>query len=358
MGWTSPEAQEVFQWFAKQEAERRSRDRQKVSEALQTVPATQEILDALGALSPEDAERALRTHPGYPAQRKIESVRTMLELFRRALADLAAAIAEFPELNGPDDRISREEQEKDISVRVNKELFAALGAAKTLVDYSRRLKDLVGADLFDSKFRGAFHPGEHALIMGLRNSVLHQVHSRANWQKRWHAGTKTTHFVIQREDLLAEGKLNSAAREHLNRLGATCDVTELLRGYSEKLDQFYAWLLFEAESHLPFEVSDFRACRKAVKHQHARLSYEVMIGLWTQAGADPYQHLTRHLSSEQLKEMDALPHRSPQQVDYVISCLDKDEVCDDHLRAIVYKFFDVSASGDEAANQGKETLGA
>src|SRR5581483_9136734 len=98
MGWTSPEAREMFQWFVKYEAERRNRDRQRVSEALQTVPASQEALQALGALSPEDAERALRTHPGYLGERKIESVRTMLELFRRALADPAAAIMDFPEL--------------------------------------------------------------------------------------------------------------------------------------------------------------------------------------------------------------------------------------------------------------------
>jgi hypothetical protein len=161
------------------------------------------------ALSPEEAGRALRTHPGYPVQRKIESVRTMLELFRRALADLSAAIAEFPELGGPNGRISREKLGKDISIRLNKELFAALGTAKTLVDYSRRLKNLVDAALFDSKLKDAFHLGEHALIMGLRNSVLHQVHSRANWQKIWAGGAKTTHFVIQREDLLAEGELGT-----------------------------------------------------------------------------------------------------------------------------------------------------
>jgi hypothetical protein len=60
----------------------------------------------------------------------------MLELFRHALTDLGQAIAEFPDLGGPDERIVREQLEQDVSVRVNKELFAALGAAKTLVDYS------------------------------------------------------------------------------------------------------------------------------------------------------------------------------------------------------------------------------
>ena len=144
---------------------------------------------------------------------------------------------------------------------------------------------------FDAKRSEAFDPGEHALITDLRNVVLHQVHSRANWQKRWRAGAKSTHFIIKREDLLADGELNAAARKYLNQLGPTCDVTELLCGYSEKMEQFYTWLLSEVEEHLPIEVKDYRACCEQVKQQHGRLSYEVMIWLWTQAGSDPYEHL-------------------------------------------------------------------
>ncbi len=346
MGWTSPEARELFRWFVKHEAERRNRNREKVIEALHQVPVSQKTLKALEALSSEDADRALRKHPGYVGHRKIESVRTMLELFRRALTDLDQAIAEFPDLGGPDKRIVREQLEQAVSVKVNKELFAALGGAKTLLDYSRRLKELIGTDLFESRLKLAFEPGEHALIMGLRNLLLHEVHLRANWQVRWHAGTKTKHFVIQREDLLADGKLNNVALQYLDRLGTACDITVLLRGYAEKVDQFYMWLLAEVEAHLPLEVEDYKACRKAIRRQHGRLSYEIIIGLWTQAGADPYQHLPKHLASEQLEHLKTLPHRSPQQVDYIIACIDKEGICDDHLRRVVHKFFKVSSVDD------------
>ena len=224
------------------------------------MPVSQETLDKLGALSLEDAESTLRKHPGYPLHRKVESVHTMLELYRRAISDLAQAIGEFPEVGGPDDRIVREQREHEVSVRVNKEFFAVLSAAKTLVDYSRRIRDLVDTKRFDARRNEAFHPGEHVLIMELRNSVLHQVHSRANWQKVWHAGANSTHFVIKREDLIADGELSSVAREYLDRLGSTCDVTKLLCGYSEKVEQFYAWLLPEVEEHLPLEVKDYRNC--------------------------------------------------------------------------------------------------
>lgn len=126
----------------------------------------------------------------------------MLELFRRALEDLNMAIAAFPELGTPNDRVARELLEYDVSVVVNKELFAALGAAKTLVDYSRRIKDLVPADQFESRRNQAFSPNEHALIVGLRNSTLHEVHSETNWQKVYRGGPPTTHFVIDRETSL------------------------------------------------------------------------------------------------------------------------------------------------------------
>ena len=352
MGWTSPEARELFQWFVKHEAKRRNCDRERVVEALHEVPVSQETLKALEALSPEDADRALRKHPGYIAHRKIESVRTMLELFRRALTDLDQSIAEFPDFNGPDNRIAREQLEQAVSVKVNKEFFAALGGAKTLLDYSRRVKGLVDTDLFESRLKLAYEPGEHALIIGLRNVLLHEVHLRANWQVRWHAGTKTKHFVIQREDLLADGKLNNVALQYLDRLGTTCDVTVLLRGYAKKVDQFYMWLLAEVEAHLPLEVEDYRTCRKAVRRQHGKLSYEIMIGLWTQAGADPYQHLPKHLTSEQMEHLKTLPHRSPQQVDYIIACMDKDGICDDHLRRVVHKFFKVISVDDATDHAG------
>jgi hypothetical protein len=124
-------------------------------------------------------------------------------------------------------------------------------------------------------------------------------------------------------------------------LGETCDVTALLSGYSERLETFYGWMLTEIESHLPVEVRDYRACRHAVKSRHGGLSYQFLIGLWMQAGADPYEYLPKHLTSEQLQKIETLPHRSPEQVDYIISCVDRDGLCDEHLRELVYRFFKV-----------------
>jgi hypothetical protein len=341
MGWTSPEARELFQQFLRYDAEQRRSEFLRVTEALKDAPTTKDARDGLCALGPQDAQRALLQHAGYPLHRKIESVKTMLELFRRALADLSRAIAAFPELGTSNDRVARELLEHDVSVLVNKELFAALNAAKALVDYSRRVKEVVPADQFESKKNQAFNPNEHALIVGLRNSVLHEAHSEANWQKVYRSGLRTTHFVIAREEILADGDLGAAARDHLNSLGSQIDVTELLSAYAEKIEGFYSWLLSEVEAHLPVAVKDYRACRQAVKSHHGRLSYEFLVRTWMGAGVDPYQHLPKHLTSEQLKAMQELPHRSAEQVDYIISCVDRHKVCNDSLRKTVYEFFKI-----------------
>jgi hypothetical protein len=265
----------------------------------------------------------------------------MLELFRRALADLSHAIASFPGLGTPDGRAARELIEHDVSVLVNKELFAALGAAKTLVDYSRRIKGMVPDNQFESKKNEAFSPNEHALIVALRNSVLHEVHSAANWQKVYRGGPPVTHFVIDREELLVDGNLSESARKHLYTLGPKIDVTALLSAYSRKVENFYNWLLPEVETHLPAVVKDYRACRQAVREHHVRLGYEFLIRTWIGAGIDPYQHLPKHLTPEQLKAMGTLPHRSTAQVNYIISCMDRHQVCDQRLRNTVYEFFRV-----------------
>jgi hypothetical protein len=344
MGWTSPEDRERFQQFLEIDVERRRGELSRVSDALQTVPTSPEVRDALCALGPEDVQRALRRHPGYPLYRKIESVRTMLELFRRALADLNVAIAAFPALGTANDRAARELREHDVSVVVNKELFAALGAAKTLVDYSRRIKDLVPADQFESRRNQAVSPNEHALIVCLRNSVLHEVHSEANWQKVYRGGPPTTHFVIDREDLLADGDLSQAAKEHLKELGPQINITELLSSYLQRVEVFYEWLLPEIEAHLPVDVRDCLDCRRAVEVHQARLTYQFLIKTWTNGGVDPYQHLSKYLTSEQLGAAETLPNRSPEQVDYIIGCVDIKGVCDEDLRKTVYELFNVSTS--------------
>jgi hypothetical protein len=108
MGWTSPEAHDLFRQYMKYDSDRRKSECLRVSESLQVLPTTQAVRDDLARLGPGDVELALRKHPGYSQNRKIKSVRTMLELFRRALSDLKSAVELFPDLGAPDQKAARE----------------------------------------------------------------------------------------------------------------------------------------------------------------------------------------------------------------------------------------------------------
>jgi hypothetical protein len=132
------------------------------------------------------------------------------------------------------------------------------------------------------------------------------------------------------------------------------DVSELLSGYAKRVDRFYGWLLPELEQHLPDPVKDFRHCRDTVKRHRARLSCKLMLELWIQAKADPYIHLPKYLTSEQLAIASSLPHRSTTQVDYIISCVDRTSLCDEELRARVHQLFKV-ASPNGNTHPGSQT---
>jgi hypothetical protein len=354
MGWTSPEAYELFNLVVRHQADEKCKQRERLSEALNTLPTTEDTLDQLCALSPHDFERVMRAHPAYKTQRKIESVQTMLKVFHRAMTDLEAAVASFPALGSPEAKTEREALEMELSICVNKELLAAVDASQALVAYSRRVKDQLPTDSFDKKRKEIFDENEHELVKALRNLLGHRLHTAANWQTVYSKDGGYTHFKIDAEDLLAEAELTAPAKQHLATLGETVDVSELLSSYAKRVDRFYGWLLPELEQHLPDPVKDFRHCRDTVKRHRARLSCKLMLELWIQAKADPYIHLPKHLTSEQLAIASSLPHRSTTQVDYIISCVDRTSLCDEELRARVHQLFKV-ASPNGNTHPGSQT---
>jgi len=63
---------------------------------------------------------------------------------------------------------------------------------------------------------------------------------------------------------------------------------------------------------------------------------------------NPYNHLDRYLTTEQLEEVYALAMGFEQQVDRIIEFIDTDTACDDELRDLAYQFFR-RAGGSRAA---------
>ncbi len=296
-------------------------------------------MNELGTLSLEDFESVMREHPGYLAHRKIESVETMLAVFRRAIVDLTNAIAEFPAYDPKIPPSQRERREADASIRVNKELLAAITASQALVDYCRRIMDFVDPNEFFLRISEIFDDEENKLIRDLRDVLLHEIHTEAGWSIVYSSEGQSKRFEIQIEEILAESKISAPAKRFLSRQNGKLDVTETFSRYAGRVERFYGWLLPALNKALPQCVREYRQCRALANAQRARLMYRFLISTWIQNGVDPYSHLPKHLDSEQLSAALKLPFRSAEQVDYIISCIDHDGICDAGLRTLVHRFF-------------------
>jgi hypothetical protein len=294
VGWTSPEARDLFDLVAKHEAEQRRQKLAHVTANLQRVPASEQVLEELCGLSPHHAQGALRAHPGYEMHRNLQSIETMLRLFHRALADLDLAVKAFPAPGPIEMRRERESLEEEITLVVNKEILAAVSASQALVDYSRSVRKLLPEKLFDQKRSKIFDDKEHSLVKSLRNHLSHVGHTTADFQTTYSREGRVTQFKIDTAILLAEAGLNSTTQEFLAMQGQTLNISALLSSYAERVDRFYAWLLPELEHIVPEAVAEFRRCEQAVKLHHARQSYKLLVGVWQQANTDPYAHLPEH----------------------------------------------------------------
>src|SRR3546814_11675454 len=72
----------------------------------------------------------------------------------------------------------------------------------------------------------------------------------------------------------------------------------------------------------------------------ARTAWKALLGNWLNwdKPPNPYDHLPRMLTAEQLDEVMCLPRKSEQQVDRIIAFLDNG-ACDDELRQGAYELF-------------------
>ncbi len=94
----------------------------------------------------------------------------------------------------------------------------------------------------------------------------------------------------------------------------------------------------EIEARLPAEAQDYRRSIRARRANSARCWYRILFAQVVKPETDLYGHLQKYLTLEELKEIDALPHRSKQQIDR-IEIVDEYGACDDELESLVYKAF-------------------
>ncbi|WFU07048.1 hypothetical protein QA648_33145 (plasmid) [Rhizobium sp. CB3171] len=116
------------------------------------VPLPLDLLGEIARVSGFDIDEIMTSHPGRKIWKRYSSYPVSARVFDRAFVDLLAAVACFEEAVGQNifDRVN-EARLEDIKGNVQKELFAATSAARSLVDHSRRLQKEAK---FDFRTRG------------------------------------------------------------------------------------------------------------------------------------------------------------------------------------------------------------
>ena len=333
-----------FLSIVKSEQHRRAARVQELAARL-TVPVPPELLAQITSLGPGDQSKLLRRHPGHKIQRLLDSLWSMADVFERAKSDLVMQLSAFDvfsrssAMHRPDGQTDL----REIQSCVNKELVAFAAAALSLVDFSRQLSKQIDVPGFDSRRREIFDEEEHRFVTGLRNFMLHQTFPQVGWRITRDAINREgrSDFTI-REDSFDQGDLNVHARTFIKRGGSGgVSVRELVASYSKRVQAFYDWYRVEVQAHLPRELLDYQRILLACRANSARVAYRMLLQQGLQRSVNPYQHLDKFLTRAQRREALELPMRSKAQVDFIISAADQHGACDDELRSMLYRLFEV-----------------
>lgn len=330
---------DVLRAYVAYEKERRERASEQARKLLTTtaVPLPDAVLQQLLELHAGDFAEVMHIHPGAAPERKIGAMWAVLRVFRTACNDLKLQIHSFAKCD-----IRNLDETRDVAAAVQKEIFTVSTAAAALVEHARRVRPLTSGDEYSSHLKAIFDPAEHEFIIELRNNLSHTGFIEASWQMKYRFDKpKESAFRFPKSELLA-GDFNAEGRSFIDRTGETIDVEILFDSYGARVEAFYLWLGETIEANLPPEVADYRRCMGTHKRLTARAWYGVMLHHWIEWKIDPYAHLNEYLTPDDLDEIGRLPARTPQQVNRIIELADKEHICDDELRALVFRLFGVN----------------
>ena len=333
----------VLGYFEKQTA----RKCEHLSEELRQspVPISDDLLERICRLFSTRAYEVLRLHPGCDIDERIASVDSTLDIFNRSLHDLFHELERFSTHSQDSNflTVNTESELHDIVSALRKEVYAISSSAAALVDHRKELVKVMAIPGYEERHETDFtSSNEHQFVIRLRNTLHHVSAIEGNWEIRSAGLNQTSHFVFGVDELLRYKKWNKLSISYIRNSGGKIDIAELFQSYGRRVNEFQEWVRLAVEANLPSDVLDYRRCCRAKKRRDAYQSYRMFLNVWLQNSVNPYEHLGKYLTPRQLQEVQALPMRSKEQVDRIISFTDEHGACDDEIRALVYQLFEVT----------------
>lgn len=341
---TSSNLPDLYSVLRHQECQRAKR-RDELKVLVTALPVSPEVLKEVVWLGPSDRDAVIQHHPGYGIERKLQSLWKMLAIFEKAHTDIAAQFVAFHDFSLTEEMHLRIGRPKIavIETALNKELVAFSSAAGALVYFGRRLRSEVGLPDMRPQVRASFDMAEHSFVIALRNVICHEKFPDVGWQIEYgRAEERRTDFILSPESLGQQADLPADALAYIARSPKGVRLRLLVDSYAQRVRAFYAWYRGACAKSEPLALQDYRRVAKACKANASRAIHRILLTQFLSKQVNPYQHLHKYLLPHQVEEAMKLPLRSKLQVDFIIQAADEFNACDDELRSMIYRLFEVS----------------
>lgn len=302
-----------------------------------------ELLQKLRHASPEAIAAISTAHPARAWHDSIDNVDraySVLRLSRKAINSLygvfhSTAVHER----------ERPNLEKTLEI-ATKEVFAFSFAAASLVAAYRRL--ISGApqisDRFEQLVEELFLDSNlREFIKNLRNNFGHSVLIAARPRYVVTLGaqrTVTTELQFDKEELL-KGEWNAASKCFI-AAAETLDVMQIVSAYFESADNLHRRYLSETGLDHEACFKDLLRLKEARRAMSRENTISHVLQMTKSKSVNPYPHLARFFSVEELQRIRCFNDHSRAQVDYLIQLRDPIGLCSEDVRYGLYRLFQVS----------------
>jgi hypothetical protein len=331
------------------------RDRLRVAVEGATPPLASDLIEKLLHVSEEHFRDIMQGHLGFDLSEKRTSYEASFSIMKQAISDLQGAIDDFARQALAEDTALFTRQQahtlEGIEQRIQKELFSVTNAAASLVDHSRRVRKLLDLPEHDVQLQRCFgEDGLHEFVIALR-VLLHHLHMvEAGWNLTRGRTESTATFGLNRKLLL---RVIDRRRKNIMKpdlvaqfvtgQSASIDLKRIFGEYWARVEAFHAWFAAQIAAEGLVNLRDYDRITAEEKNHNVRLWWNMLLGNWLRnwkVPPNPYNHLHKYLTEQQLGEVLALPHKSREQVDRVIGFVDEDNAINDELRLLAYELFE------------------
>ena len=150
-------------------------------------------------------------------------------------------------------------------------------------------------------------------------------------------------FILSKDDLMQFNDWSSLAKSYIQSQEDGVDVESLFNEYSNQVKKFHNWLRVALFNGYGKKITQHLNYLKIIEGFSLESNWNLLFQqVLPQHNIDPYQHLDKYLTDEQLEDIYSFPFRSQQQVDRIIQLIDTHQICTDLMRSKVYDAFKIN----------------